>query len=185
MLHCPPPCTPLEHADGSSYCDVQVSSANEFEALCMSAIRSGEVPKKANVATGVSDEDLIPKVARLRIHAVAFPVRTGDEGESDVVRDSGADEHMLFHNQLIIENIGETAVQLMGRWHKVTAPWESTAFGDRGQPHGHPTQGVLVMPAETVMEQQAMQIHGTEGEISGGFLVRQRSCGQCGFMKPA
>lgn len=176
---------PVDCADGKPDWNVQVSSANEFEALCMSAISSREVPKKVDVATGASDEYLIPKVARLRIHAVPFPVRTGDEGESGVVRGSGEDERMLFHNQLIIENIGETAVQLMGRWHNVTAPWESTAFGDRGRPHGHPTEGVLLMPAETVMEQQAMQIHGREGEITGGFLVCHPSCGPWCFMIPA
>lgn len=152
---------------------MQVGSANEFEALCMSALSAGDAQRGAAAAADGADAVLVPKVARLRIHAVPFPVRTSDGGEADVVRGSGADEHMLFHNQIIIENIGDVAVQLMGRWHKVTAPWESKAFGDRGQPFGHASDGVLVMPTETVMEQQSMQIRGSEGEIIGGFLVRR------------
>lgn len=113
----------------------------------------------------------MPTVARLRIHAIPFPVQTGGEEQPDVVRGIATDEYMMFQKQIIIENIGDAAVQLMGRWHKVTAAWESTSLGDRSHPHGNRSHGVLIMPGDTVMEQRPMQIRGTEGEVSGGFLV--------------
>eukprot|EP00892_Ulva_mutabilis_P002418 jgi/Ulvmu1/12177/UM085_0041.1 len=151
-----------------------VGSANEFEALCMTAMQPADSSlgdNPADVATGTTQADLVTAVSRLRIHAVPFTAstRNAEDGEA---RRSSPDDHLPVSFQVIVENIGGAAVQLMGRWYQVTAPWESKSVGKRGQPHGHASHGVLVMPGEVVMEQQAIMIRGAEGEIAGGFLCR-------------
>jgi uncharacterized protein affecting Mg2+/Co2+ transport len=153
-----------------------VRDANEFEALVMASSKSnsrGPVGAQASDPfdiegeVGIACDGLEPRQAKLRIHAVPFPTRSE---ENDTGIDLSGDR-MLFYYQVMVENIGDAAVQLLGRYHEIKCPWDVIRVGSREEPRGHRSDGVVLMPGSVVMEQAYAVLEGSEGTMKGGFLV--------------
>lgn len=159
---------------------MQIRDANEFEALCMSSSKrkssvaidgasSQDQPEEtdAEAEAGVQYNGLVRHQAKLRIHAVPFPTDPNNNDTGLAV--SG--DRLLFHFQILVENIGDAAVQLLGRYHEVKGAWDTIHVGSRAEPRGHKTDGVILMPGAAVIEQQYAVMEGSEGTMKGGFLV--------------
>jgi hypothetical protein len=111
---------------------------------------------------------LEPRCAKLRIQAVPFPILPEDNNTGlDISGD-----RMLFQYQILIENLGDTAVQLMGRYHEITCPWDVIRVGTKAEPRGHRSDGVIILPGSLALEHQHAVVEGSEATLNGGFLVR-------------
>lgn len=148
--------------------------ANEFEALCMSSSRGSSSGQGRGDSVDSTEPDagpqycgLVQRQAKLRIQAVPFP--TDPENNDTGLNLSG--DRLLFYYQILVENIGDSAVQLLGRYHEISCPWDVIKLGSREEPRGHRTDGVVLLPGSSVMEQQYAVFEGSEGTMKGGFLV--------------
>ena len=162
---------------------MQVLDANQFEALCMPSSSGsarapgggdsiGQLGPEAEAELGVAHNGLELRQAKLRVNAVPFPVEPEDNRTGMII--SG--DRMLFYYQILIENIGDTAVQLLGRFHEIACPWDVIRYGNKEEPRGHKTDGPVLLPGSVMMEQQYAVMEGFEGTLKGGFLVRLVTC---------
>ena len=162
---------------------LQVRDANEFEALCMSSSRgssrasggsesTGQADTDAEAEAGVAHNGLERRQAKVRIHAVPFPIQP----EDNVTGIDVSGDRMLFYYQLLVENLGDTAVQLLGRFHEISCPWDVIRYGCKDEPMGHRTEGVVVMPGCVVLEQQYAVMEGSQGTMKGGLVVCSWLC---------